>query len=79
VTRGSFLKLTERDLTPLKVRARGQIVVERRPELPFEIVWGSQGGAAVSSAEMLRMPAFAPELNGLQARQDQRRRLVGSP
>ena len=35
---------------PSQGQGRAQIVVERKPELPFEIVRGSRGGAEVSSA-----------------------------
>ena len=44
----------ERGLTPLKVRAGRKIVVELEPELPFEIVRGSQGGAQAKIAGVLR-------------------------
>jgi hypothetical protein len=40
-----------RPRTPSQGRGRAQIVVELKRKLPFEIVWGSQGGAAECCAD----------------------------
>src|SRR5229473_7129011 len=45
--------IREADVTrahPSQGQVRAQIVVELKPELPFEIAWGSEGGAEFSSS-----------------------------
>jgi hypothetical protein len=69
VTRGSFPKLTGRELTPLQGQGRAQIVVEPKQELPFEIARGARGerrsvvGAPTRpvSARNRGLPSFAKQ------------------
>ena len=46
LTRGLFSQADGKGAQPSQGKGRAQIVVELKRDLLFEIVWGSQGGAA---------------------------------